>query len=225
MLNLRAAADVHSQGSFSNKMRSARFAKFEGLMANLPRPVRILDIGGTNAFWEQRGWAGKPELEIVTINLAAEPRKHANIEPLVGDATSMPQYADRAFDVAFSNSVIEHLFTFDAQKKMAAEVRRVARAFWVQTPNFWFPMEPHFHVPGWQWMPLRMRAALLRRRRCGWRGPEPDPARALEAVREVRLLTGREMRALFPGATIWPERLAGLVKSWVAYDGFGASIT
>ncbi|MDX2114088.1 MAG: class I SAM-dependent methyltransferase, partial [Planctomycetota bacterium] len=220
MLNLRSAADVHSKGSLSNRMRSARFAKFEGLVSELARPLKIIDIGGTNAFWEQRGWAGREDVHIVTVNLAAEPRVHSNIEPVVGDATSMPQYADGSFDVAFSNSVIEHLFTLDAQRKMAGEVRRVARAYWVQTPNFWFPMEPHFHVPGWQWMPVSVRVAMLRRMRCGWRGPEPDAARARAAVEEVRLLTGREMRALFPGAKIWAEKLGGLTKSWVAYQGF-----
>lgn len=196
---------------------------FEQLTAALPRPLRIIDIGGTNAFWSQRGWAGRDDVQIVTVNLQAEPQQFPNIECRTGDATSLGAVADREFDIAFSNSVIEHLFTKDAQRKMADEVRRVARAYWVQTPNFWFPIEPHFHVPGWQWMPVAARVAILRRRRCGWRGPVPDPQKALDAVTEVRLLTGSEMRELFPGATIWREKLGGLTKSWVAYSGFNGS--
>lgn len=223
MLSLRSAADVHDTASLSNRLRSRRFARFEQLVAKFPRPLRILDVGGTATFWEQRGWAGKPDVLITTINLAAENTRHAahsNITPIAGDATNMREIADRQYDVAFSNSVIEHLFTYENQKKMAAEVRRVARAYWVQTPNFWFPMEPHFHVPGWQWMPRSARIALIRRRRCGWRGPYADPQQARAAVEEVRLMTRRELRECFPDAEIWPERLMGLVKSWVCYAGF-----
>ena len=220
MLTLRSAADVHDAGSLSNRMRSRRFAMFENLIADLPRPVRILDFGGTHAFWEQRGWAGRDELQITTVNLFAEQKKFGNIESIKGDATSLPEIADRSFDVAFSNSVIEHLFTFEAQQAMAREVQRVAGAYWVQTPNFWFPMEPHFHVPGWQWMPRAMRVALIRRRRCGWRGPCADPVEARQMVDEVRLMSRSELRHCFPHATIWGERLFGLVKSWVCYGGF-----
>lgn len=221
MLSLKSAADVHDSRSFSNRMRSRRFSMFEALVRDFPRPLRILDVGGTNLFWEQRGWAGNEEVQITTLNLFEDEIKHSNIVPVKGDATNMAGIDDNEFDVAFSNSVIEHLFTFENQKKMAREVQRVARAYWVQTPNFWFPMEPHFHVPGWQWMPKSARVALIRRRQCGWRGPCPDPAEAREAVDEVRLMSRRELRQCFPHATIWAERMFGLVKSWVCYGGFG----
>lgn len=213
-------ADVHNPASFSNRMRSRRFAKFEGLCAPLARPIRIIDIGGTEAFWQQRGWAGRGDVQITLVNLFKEPATSANIESVVGDATNLRGYADRSFDVAFSNSVIEHVFTWENQQAMAREVQRVAAAHWVQTPNFWFPMEPHFHVPGWQWMPLSIRASLVKRWTVGGRGPYKDSAKAIDAVKEIRLLSGREMRSLFPNSTIWPERLGGLVKSWVAIGGF-----
>lgn len=218
-MDLRTLADVRSADSLSNRLRSRRFARFEALVRDLPRPLRLIDIGGTTAFWEQRGWAGRDDVCITTINLTAECQKYDNIEPRAGDATDLSEYADRSFDVAFSNSVIEHLFTFDHQAAMAREVRRLAPVYWVQTPNFWFPIEPHFHVPGWQWLPLGLRVAILRRRRCGWRGPCPDAEQARELVREVRLLTRGELRRLFPDATLAPERFAGLVKSWIAIRG------
>jgi hypothetical protein len=221
-LSLRGMADGYDPGSFSNRMRERRFKLFEELGTALPRPLRILDIGGTNAFWEQRGWAGRDDVQITLVNLKTEPRKHANIHPTVGDATNLAEHADGAFDIAFSNSVIEHLFELEAQAAMAREVQRVARAFWVQTPNFWFPMEPHFLVPGWHWMPERARIALIRRRACGWRGPCPDPDVAARTVREIRLLTRRQLRRLFPGATVHSERIAGLPKSFVVYGGFPA---
>jgi len=218
--NVRRLADDEDPTSLSNRLRARRFKRFEALVSSLPRPLRILDVGGTNDFWEQRGWAGRPDANIVSLNMVAEEQRHANIKPVAGDATDLSDFPDRSFDVAFSNSVIEHLFTLENQHRMASEIRRVAKAFWVQTPNFWFPMEPHFHVPGWQWMPANLRIAMLRRWRCGWRGPCSDPLRARELVREVRLMTQSELRTAFPGATLIPERFCGLVKSWTAVQGF-----
>lgn len=217
---LRRLADADAKGSFSNSRRSQRFEPFARLVDELAAgkegPVRILDIGGTVGFWEQRGWAGREGVEIVLINLEAEPTGHANIESRVGDATNLAEFADNAFDVVFSNSVIEHLQTFANQQAMAREVRRLAPVYWVQTPNFFFPVEPHFLTPAWHWMPVSVRVALLRRRRWGWRGPCPDPAEARELVREVRIMRGGEVRRLFPEAELVREKIGPLTKSFVA---------
>jgi hypothetical protein len=218
--NLRWLADDENPKSFSNKLRARRFRQFEELVALMPRPLRILDVGGTNDFWEQRGWAGRNDVHICSVNLVPEKPRHENIQPLAGDATNLAQFDDRSFDVAFSNSVIEHLFTFENQRRMASEIQRVGKAFWVQTPNFWFPVEPHFQVPGWQWMPLQLRTAVIQRWRCGWRGPCTDATAARRLVEEVRLLSKSELRAIFPTASLVPERFCGLVKSWTAIGGF-----
>lgn len=218
-MSLRDAADVHNPDSLSNKMRSRRFEMFAKLIEPLPKPVRVLDVGGTVAFWKQRGWTERQDIHVTLLNLEAEPTGLQNFESVAGDATSIA-FNDHAFDVAFSNSVIEHLFTLENQLRMAKEVRRVAAAHWVQTPNFWFPMEPHFHVPGWQWLPKPARVALIRRRQCGWRGPCPDPVEARKLVDEVRLMTRAELERAFPESKIWAEKLYGLSKSYVVYAGF-----
>jgi Methyltransferase domain len=216
---LRQLADAGANGSFSNSRRSRRFESFARLVEGLPerdvRPVRILDIGGTNSFWEQRGWAGREDVRVVLVNVDVERSTHENIEPRGGDATDLGEFPDGAFDVVFSNSVIEHLGSIDRQAAMAAEVRRLAPLYWVQTPNFWFPIEPHFLTPAWHWLPTRLRVALLRRRRWGWRGPCPDPVEAEALVGEVRLMRGTELRRLFPDATLVKERLGPFVKSFV----------
>lgn len=217
---MRRLSESENPDSFANRLRSRRFQRFEGLVATLPRPLKILDVGGTNAFWEFRGWAERKGVEILTLNLQPELQQYENIRPLVGDATNLAQFEDGSFDVVFSNSVIEHLFTFENQRRMAAEVQRVGKAFWVQTPNYWFPMEPHFQVPAWQWMPLELRVLMIRRWRCGWRGPCDDRVAAHRLVEEVRLLKKDELRAIFPGATLLAEKFCGLVKSWTAVGGF-----
>jgi len=217
---LRRLADADSKGSFSNSKRSQRFEPFAQLVKELSArkegPVRILDIGGTVGFWEQRGWTTREDVEIVLINLEAEPSAYANIESRVGDATNLADFADGSFDVVFSNSVIEHLQNYANQTAMAREVRRLAPVYWVQTPNFWFPVEPHFLTPAWHWLPVGLRVEMLRRRRWGWRGPCPDEDWARALVREVRLMRGPELRRLFPDATLETERIGPLVKSFVA---------
>lgn len=204
----------------SRRMRAKRFARFAALAEALPKPLRILDVGGRAAYWHAHGWANRPDIRIVTGNIEPQTARFSNIEPAHVDATDMSQFADEAFDIVFSNSVIEHLYTWKNQVCMAAEVRRVGKAYWVQTPNYWFPMEPHFRVIGWQWLPVQTRIAILCRHRCGFRGPCIDPHRARQAVQEIRLLSRRHLAHLFPGATIWPEKWWGLTKSWVAHSGF-----
>lgn len=217
---MRRLADQSANGSFSNARRTRRFAAFAEIVEQLLKqrggPVRILDIGGTNSFWDKRGWAGRQDVEVVLVNLDAEERAHANIDPRVGDATDLREFPDRSFDIVFSNSVIEHLEKYDRQAAMAAEVRRLAPVYWVQTPNFWFPIEPHFLTPAWHWLPVDARVALLRRRRWGWRGPCPDADQARALVREIRLMRSPELRRLFPDATLQEERIGPLVKSFVA---------
>jgi methyltransferase family protein len=217
---LQRLADDGSAGSLSHRLRERRFRLFDQLVADLPRPLRIIDIGGTTKFWEQRGWAGRSDVSITLVNLEAEARRHDNIHPTQGDATDLADHADASYDVAFSNSVIEHLFTLEAQQRMANEVRRVATAYWVQTPNFWFPIEPHFLVPAWHWLPETTRVAILQRRGVGWAGRCPDREHARAVVREHRLMRRAELARLFPDAVIVGERFAGVTKSWTALGGF-----
>ena len=83
---------------------------------------------------------------------------------------------------------------------MAGEVRRVATAYWVQTPNFWFPVEPHFLVPAWHWLPERTRVAILQRRGVGWAGRCPDPEYARADRPGAPADAPRELARLFPDA-------------------------
>lgn len=217
---IRRLADSTNPQSFANRLRARRFQRFEMLVSTLPRPLRLLDVGGTNEFWEICGWADLNDVQIVSVNHAHIEQRHINILPLVGDATDLSQFNDRSFDVVFSNSVIEHMSSLERQRQMASEIQRVGKAFWVQTPNYWFPMEPHFHVPGWQWMSLALRTFIIRRWRCGWRGPCANPEQARELVREVRLMTAGELQQIFPSGTLLAERFCGLVKSWTVIGGF-----
>jgi hypothetical protein len=80
-MDMRRLADCDNDGSLSNRMRSRRFELFDRLAGTLERPLSILDIGGTNEFWAQRGWAGRDDVTITTVNLAEEPQLHPKHPP------------------------------------------------------------------------------------------------------------------------------------------------
>jgi hypothetical protein len=73
--SIRQLAEGKNPESFSNRMRSRRFRQFESMVAALPRPLRILDVGGTNQFWENRGWASRKDVQIFSLNLTAEEQR------------------------------------------------------------------------------------------------------------------------------------------------------
>jgi hypothetical protein len=219
--HLRAMADSSNPASFANRLRRERFRQLDALFLGLPRPIRLLDVGGTRVFWENRGLAGDPDFEITSLNLEAEPVAHDNMTSVAGDGCDLSRWTDGAFDVVFSNSVIEHLYTLERQARMAAEIRRVGRRYWVQTPAWEFPIEPHFLAPAWHWAPRALRIGVIRRFRVGWQGPYPERARAEAAIDEIRLLKKHEMQQIFPDGEVRAERFAGLVKSWIAVRQVG----
>src|SRR5207248_3321939 len=113
------------------------------------------------------------------------------------------------FDVVHANSVIEHVGDFNAQGRFAAEVARVGVRYWVQVPHFFFPYEPHAHLPFFQFLPANIRLRILRHwARAGY---------GIDDMLSVRLLTIAELKYLFPDAAIWRERFLGLTKSLCAY--------
>ena len=106
---------------------------------------------------------------------------------------------------------------------MAEEIRRVAKRYYVQTPNFWFLVDPHFLCPAFHFLPLSMRVALLRRMDIGWLSRTQDPIEARAQIESIRLLSAPDLRRLFPEARLWRERFLGMTKSLVAFYGWDDS--
>ncbi|MCB0918266.1 MAG: class I SAM-dependent methyltransferase [Actinobacteria bacterium] len=198
-------------------MRNRRFEQFRELLDQLPRPLRILDIGGYEGYWQQRGMAGDPAVDITVLNLELTETSASNIHGVKGDATDLAEYSDDAFDVVHSNSVIEHLGTASNQRRMAAEVQRVGRRYYVQTPAKYFPVEPHVLLPAYEYLPRSLKAKVLTR--TGWsklgRLSEDDAAALLT---ELRLLSRKEFQQLFPDGRLVVERFAGLAKSFTVHN-------
>ena len=191
---------------------------FQSLLKQVERPVRILDIGGTENYWKMMD-LNEDQIFITLLNLSKWEVGLPNMTSVAGDARAL-QMGDLSFDVVFSNSVIEHVGTFQDQLRMAQEVRRVGKRYFVQTPNKYFPIEPHFHFPFYQFLPISVRVLLLRNFNLGWISRTPDARKAREMVEEIRLLSRQEFKGLFPDASLFEERAFGMTKSFVAYGGW-----
>ncbi len=138
-------------------------------------------------------------------------------EYVAGDGCEL-KFADSSFDLAFSNSVIEHVGSFEDQRKFAQEMMRVGRRIYCQTPNRWFPVEFHFLGVLVHWLPQRWFTYFVHRHMT-LRGILGKPTREQsDGLREsIRLLSRRELVELFPGCGIRTERFCGMAKSWVVW--------
>ena len=146
MITLRQIANSQDAGSLASRLRKERSRLLLSLLAELPPPVRIIDLGGTVDYWNVLGLADAERLDVTVVNTFPVRELPAGFKWIVGDARDLSQFDDKSFDVAFSNSVIEHVGTWADQQRMASEVRRVGRRYFVQTPNRWFPDRTAFSV-------------------------------------------------------------------------------
>ena len=212
-------ADSHDPGSLAARLRKKRFALFESLLESVPPPLTILDIGGEPVFWEGMGFAGKKGVEIWLLNLIEVQPIYPNFHSIIGDGRNLKQFKDSEFDIVFSNSVIEHIEKYEDQCLMAGEMIRVGKRYYLQTPNRYFPVEPHFLFPFFQFLPLRCRVWLLSRFNLGW-FKKREWEKALRAVKSIRLLNKKELIRIFPAGTVFREKFFGLTKSLIVYGGW-----
>jgi SAM-dependent methyltransferase len=176
----------------ATRARARRHERFFAL-TRLSPGARVLDVGcgrlGLRAF--------EPALEITGVDLHERPEYPG---PFVrADAAEGLPFADGEFDLVYCSSVIEHVPPA-RRRAFAAEVRRVGRGWFVQTPAFSFPLEPHSLLPAAHWLPVGLRRRYWRLGAAGdWE--------------EISLLRRGELEELFGAAMA--ERFAGIAKSWV----------
>lgn len=179
----------------ARRLRHERFFALTGLAQG----ARVLDLGcgriGLRAL--------EPGLDITGVDIAECPDYPG---PFVrADAAVGLPFADGEFDLVYCSSVIEHVHP-QRREAFAAELRRVGRGWFVQTPAYSFPIEPHSLLPAAHWLPVRARRAYWHLGVAGgWE--------------EISLLRRSDMQALFGPAL--PERFGPLVKSWVCVSPSG----
>ncbi len=187
-------AKLAGRASLWNRRR-----KFELFMQTVrPGPeTRVVDVGvGDTGFGTEPGVAAShnffealyPWPERITavsdVPLPNFAREFPSVRCVTASGMDLP-FEDEAFDVAFSNAVVEHVGGREKQRRFVAELCRVAPVVFLSTPNRWFPLETHTLVPLAHWLPRTyadVTFAFIGRDR--WRG--------------VELLTKPELLELFP---------------------------
>jgi SAM-dependent methyltransferase len=176
----------------AERARGRRHAALFAL-TGLREGARVLDVGcgsiGLRAL--------EPGLDITGVDLLARPEYPGVF--VRADASERLPFAEREFDLVYCSSVIEHV-AHARRERFAAEIRRVGRGWFVQSPAYSFPLEPHALLPFAHWLAVPLR-------RHYWR------LGAAGAWEEIALLRRAEMEALFGPARA--ERFGPLVKSWI----------
>jgi hypothetical protein len=206
---------------FSNYFRGRRFpallSMIEKIHAEKGR-CRIADVGGRQEYWNPvLPTLNKMRVEISVINLEqTQPEASGIFDFAYGNACDLSGYDSNSFDMVHQNSLIEHVGNWEAMKRCANETRRLAPSYYVQTPYYGFPLEPHFRVPFFHWLPEQVRARLVQSFQLGYFHKAKDFHEAMEHVQSAVLLDKRQFQTLFPDAEIRFERVLGLPKSMIA---------
>lgn len=187
--------------------RFFRSRRFRGFAERYSSCRTIADIGGGHSIW---GCIGRKE-GVVIINVWAPEKRdeRGDLPFVVGDGRKLP-LADKSVDLAFSNSAIEHVGSFEDQARFAQEMLRVGRRIYCQTPCRVFPIDPHLSAFVLHWLPRRFLTPNVLRYFTlnGWLLGRPY-------TYDVTWLSKRKLRELFPGCQITVERFLGLPKSFV----------
>jgi hypothetical protein len=181
-----------------------RKRRLKGFLEGFAKCRTIVDIGGDHNLWTLIGRKNG----VIVLNLWA-PSERDEIPYVLSDGCQLP-FRDQSIDLAFSNSAIEHVGSFESQTRFAAEMLRVGRQVYCQTPCRLFPIDPHLSAFFLHWLPrVFLTPTVLRYFTLnGWLLGRPYEY-------DVTWLAKRKLRQIFPGCTIKTERFLGLPKSFI----------
>ncbi|MEO7558872.1 MAG: class I SAM-dependent methyltransferase [Nitrosospira sp.] len=174
--------------------------------------ARVLDIGGGAFPWSYI----KPSAKITLLNLELPEsiNDYPEIEFVAGNALHIP-FDPMAFDLVFSNSVIEHVGDYRKQRQFAMGMLNAGKQLYCQTPNKWFPIEPHILTLFIHWFPFSVQRRLVRYFSVWGLVAKPSQKIIDETLRGLNLLSRKEFANLFPGCTMREEKVLGLTKSFI----------
>ena len=185
--------------------------------------VSIVDIWRTQRYWSLVPAAVLHDnnVHITIVNLPGAPARkdEGRFSFVEADGCDLSRFPDRSFHIAHSNSVLEHVGDGDRMRKFSSELARISEKYFVQTPSYWFPIEPHSMAPFFHWLPKPLQVWLVMHAAVGrWRRT-PAADSAVELLESVRLLDKKTVATLFGEATVHTERFFLLPKSYIAIRG------
>lgn len=218
--NLTNYRDGNSIGSRLRRRRIGPLIDMIRSAFNRRGVVSIVDIGGSQFYWDNfpPDFLADHGVHVTIVNsdsrmFQPETAFFTNIR---ADGCDLAAFETGHFDIAHSNSVIEHVGDWSRMAAFAREQMRVGRACFAQTPNFWFPIEPHYVLPIVHWLPRPILVHWLARAKLGNSPKCSDLGKAFDVVDGIRLLDRRMFSHLFSGCQIVDEKIGFLTKSFVA---------
>ena len=211
---------------FTRLSKISRIRKLElfNKLMNPTKERRILDVGaeispnseGNLQFIDGYPW----KKNVSAINLSSEhisliKQYYPEVDVRVGDACNLP-WEDKCFDIVYSNAVIEHLGNFERQEKMATEIMRVGKSWFVTTPNRWYPFEFHMRLPFVTWLPrngyIRFGQVISyhHMKRKYMTGIRHD---------SLRLMTAKDLKHCFPTSRIIKQRVTFMAETLICVGG------
>lgn len=203
--------------------RSRRFFKF---IEDLPRPLSVVDLGGSAEMWRRWGVSGDHQVRVTLINNHHIDSTHRNehlpgefIRERMGDVLNLSRNDLAEFDVVFSNSMMEHLSSREDQARLAARIIECGKPFFIQVPNKHCIVDPHFphpFAPFFAMLPRPMQARLLTMHPLGSGSRSQDFGAALKRMQFYTPIGRRDLAGFFPGAAVEAEWSMGLPISIIA---------
>ncbi len=221
--------DSGAKSLFSKYSYRSRLKRME-LFYDLCKPDEtstLLDVGGEIDPTGHRqlqlidGYKWKHNISALNNSpdhIAVIKNYYPEINAVIGDACQLP-WPDKYFDIAYSNAVIEHVGSFKRQKQMSSEIMRVAKRWFVATPNRFYPFEFHIRLPFITWLPGKMylvAGAIMRYNHI------KNNYMFFAGIQEnLSLLTESQFKRCFQSSniikqkiTIWPETLIAVGGDW-----------
>lgn len=219
----RSITNPDSQKSIGSRLRVKRISPLLEMIDasyNKHGHVSIIDIGGVEKYWGiiSKQYLDDRNTSITIVNIPGQstPEDYGPFRFIEADACDLTRFADKSFHIAHSNSVVEHVGDWPRMVEFAKELSRVSEQYYVQTPNYWFPVEPHCMTPFIHWLPKPFRLWLVSRFQLGHWPRAASTDEAVRIVERARLLNKKMFKALFGDATILTERLFWIPKSFIA---------
>ncbi|MBA7650183.1 hypothetical protein ES703_57985 [subsurface metagenome] len=207
----------------SHISRKRKLELFNRVMKPTPQ-TKVLDVGAEINPNGDRGlqlidsYLWKNELSAINISsehISRIKEYYPDVEAIVGDACDLP-WPDKHFDVIYSNAVIEHVGDFENQKKMATEIMRVGKRWFVTTPNRWYPFEFHLRLPFVTWLPGY--GYLWAGRIISYNHVHKKYMFGIKHD-GLRLLTARKLKLCFPNSKIIKQRVTFMAETLIAIGG------
>ena len=154
---LRIIANIENKNSITNKIRRENFEVLKTLISSYNRKVKILDLGGTQEYWEMMNFTDPNLIDVILVNFGDIKVTLPNFKFVKSDVFDLNLLAIDC-DIIFSHSLIEHV----DHEKFSKMIRYFNKSYFIQTPNKYFPIEPHFMIPLLQFMPTWLKYWIVR---------------------------------------------------------------